>query len=190
MADILHTVTIGNSNSLTRDTALTGEVVTSALLSSAQRTALDATVLASTAETLSAGAIVGINLIAALDADSPTEWDATNIESVNDFLQAITDDVVAADVKAGISDLTTMVASEDASFTTTLHTVFKNLMSEIESDGLAANDITILNEMLGMLAAGDASWTAQAKDLVKRLIALAKADETLTTVESAIAALE
>lgn len=111
--------------------------------------------------------------------------DAATIRSLVNAIQA-----AGVDVKAGLSDLSTMLQSADASFTSTLQTAFKNLMALTEADGLAADDISIISGILTALAAADASYGASHKDAMARLLVLILADTDISTVISAIAALE
>lgn len=114
--------------------------------------------------------------------------DETNVETLRDILAALPG--AGADVKAGLSDLGTMLQSADASFTSTLQTAFKNLMALTEADGLAADDVAIIGGILTALAAADASYGVSHKDAMARLLVLILADTDISSVISAIAALE
>lgn len=115
---------------------------------------------------------------------------ATDAATIRSLVNAIQAADFGADVKAGLSDLSTMLQSADASFTSTLQTAFKDLMALTEADGLAADDISIIGGILTALAASDASYGASHKDAMARLLVLILADTDISTVISAIAALE
>lgn len=191
MASKPYVVTITEGNSLSQTVTREGEVYRgSVLLDGDGYTALVANLDASVNATLSADGIFCINQLRTLDLAAPAHWDATNKETVGDLLETLNAGAIAADPKAGLSDLTTMLQSEDASFTPTLQTGFKDLMLLTEADGLAADDIEIITDILAARVAADASWGTEGKDAVKRLVNLIIADADISTVISAIAALE
>lgn len=114
--------------------------------------------------------------------------DTTNAETLRDIARSLPG--AGASAKAGLSDLGTMLDSADASFTSTLQTAFKDLMALTEADGLAADDVSIISGILTALAAADASYGASHKDAIARLLVLILADTDISSVISAIAALE
>lgn len=142
------------------------------------------------ADLLTAAGVSLIDKTRILEATAPTQWDATNKETFDDLLDTVTAADFGADVKTGLSTLATMLQTADASFTSTMQTAFKNFMTEALADGMAADDIEILSDILVALAANDASWGASHKDAVKRLVNLIILDTDISSVISAIAALE
>lgn len=142
------------------------------------------------ADLLTAAGVSLIDKIRILEAAEAAQWDATNKETFDDLLDTVTAADFGEDVKAGLSDLSMMLQSVDASFTSTLQTAFKNLMALTEADGLAADDISIISGILTALATADASYGASHKDAMARLLVLILVDTDISTVISAIAALE
>ena len=114
--------------------------------------------------------------------------DETNVETLRDVAAALPG--AGASAKAGLSDLATMLQSADASFTSTLQTAFANLMSTTEADALTADDVEVVSGYLAAIAAADASLGTTQKDAMQRLLALIIADEDISSVITAIAALE
>jgi hypothetical protein len=192
MATERYDVVISHSKEGVRESTLEGEVYRkTAGFDSSALTALEGNLDASVNAVLSADGVSIINQVRDIDIDeAATQWDATNKETIGDLMEALTAADFSADVKAGLSDLSTMLQSADASFTSTLQTAFKNLMALTEADGLADDDISIIRGILTALAAADASYGASHKDAMARLLVLILADTDISTVISAIAALE
>ena len=172
------------------ETAREGGSVDEVILSATEAATVRSLVNAIKADLLTAAGVSLIDKVRILEAAAPAQWDATNKESFDDLLDTVTAADFGADVKAGLSDLGTMLQSADASFTSTLQTAFKNLMALTEADGLAADDISIIGGILTALAASDASYGASHKDAMARLLVLILADTDISSVISAIAALE
>jgi len=172
------------------ESAREGGTVDEVILSATDAATIRSLVNAIQADLLTAAGVSLIDKVRILEAAAPAQWDATNKESFDDLLDTVTAADFGADVKAGLSDLSTMLQSADASFTSTLQTAFKNLMALTEADGLAADDISIIGGILTALAASDASYGASHKDAMARLLVLILADTDISSVISAIAALE
>lgn len=172
------------------ESAREGGTVDEVILSATDAATIRSLVNAIQADLLTAAGVSLIDKVRILEAAAPAQWDATNKETFDDLLDTVTAADFGADVKTGLSTLATMLQTADASFTATMQTAFKNFMTEALADGMAADDIEILSDILVALAAGDASWGVSHKDAVKRLVNLIILDTDISSVISAIAALE
>jgi hypothetical protein len=79
--------------------------------------------------------------------------------------------------------------SSSVSVDSTQRTLLDNTLVNLGA-GYAADDEQILSDINAAIASADASWDATGKDAVKRLVTLILADADISTVVSAIAALE